>query len=94
MFGNVDPMTNLDERSMMKHRWSPTPIKCGRINMLTHLMPGVVSGKYAIDGDASSSKCRRYWDSHVTPADFGHVKIILAELMGKLTGIHILVEIP
>ncbi len=43
IFGNVNPMTNLDERSMMKHQWSPTPPKCGRINTLTHLMPGVVN---------------------------------------------------
>jgi hypothetical protein len=51
-------------------------------------------GKYAINGDAASLKCWRYQDSRVTPADFGHVKIILDELAGKLTGTHILVEIP
>ncbi len=43
IFRNVDPMTNSDERSMMKHQWSHTPPKCGRINTLTHLMPGVVN---------------------------------------------------
>ncbi len=43
ILGNVDPMTVSDERSMMTHRWSPTPPKCGRMNTLTHLMTGVAN---------------------------------------------------
>ena len=41
MFGNDVPIIKLDEKSIMKHLWSPTPQRWGRQKMLTHSIPGV-----------------------------------------------------